>query len=128
MALRITTRDDQPPTTVSGIRDLDDILNAASEKARSGSRLNGLVVEADNGNRLLVVVGSEETVLVFNDGGPNPQYYASKGSSSDADPIFTCYITGQHHTEFLRRNVISYADGLQAAREFLESNALPVCI
>jgi len=86
---------------------LDDVLYAAPEEARKSKTLNGLVIEVDNGNTLLVVVGSEETVLIFNYGGPDPPYYASKGTSDDDDPILTCYITFQHHTEFPRKNVIS---------------------
>jgi len=107
---------------------LDDVLYAASEEARKSKTLNGLVIEADNGNTLLIVVRSEETVLVFNYGGPDPPCYTSKGTSDDDDPILTCYITFQHHTEFPRKNVISFADGVKAVHQFLDSDDLPACI
>ena len=128
MALRITTHEEQPRETVSGMSSLDDILYTASEESRIRKMLNGIILEAENGNTLLLVVGSEETVLIFNYGGPDPPYYASKGNSDDDDPMLTCYITFQHHTEFPRRYVIPFVEGLKAARQFLGSDDPPACI
>jgi hypothetical protein len=128
MALRITTREDHAPVKVENRTQLDEVLYAASEEARTSKMLNGVVIEADNGNTLLMVVGGEETVLIFNDGGPDPTYYASKGASDDDEPVMTCYITFQHHTEFPRQHVISFADGVKAVHEFLDSDDLPACI
>jgi len=128
MALRVTIRDDAAPLTVEDGSQLDVVLHAADEEARTSEKLNGVVIEADNGNRLLMVVGSEETVLIFNYGGEDPPYYASKGASDNDDPLMTCYITFQHHTEFPRSYVISFADGVKAVHQFLKSDDLPTCI
>jgi len=70
----------------------------------------------------------EETVQVFNFSGEDPPYYASKGMSNDDEPLMTCYITFQHHTDFPRRHVIPFADGVKAVHQFLDTNDLPTCV
>ena len=107
---------------------LDEVLRTASEEARVTKKLNGVTIESDNGNRLLVVVGSNESVLVFNYGGEDPPYYASKGASDNHEPLMTCYIAFQHHTEFSRKHVIPFVDGVRAVHEFLATDDLPRCI
>lgn len=128
MSLRITIREDESPLVVEDANYLDEVLNTASEEARTREKLNGVIIESNKGNRLLLVVGCEETVLVFNYGGEDPPYYASKGASENDEPLMTCYITFQHHTEFPRRHVIPFADGVRAVRRFLETDDLPTCI
>jgi hypothetical protein len=87
-----------------------------------------VLIEANKGNVITMVVGGDETVLGFDYGEPNPRYYASRGASDADAPIVTCYLTMQHHTEFPRKYAIPLADGLKAVRQFLDSDDLPTCI
>ena len=77
--------------------------------------------------RAAIVCGGE-TVLGFEYGHLDPAYYASKGQSDGDEPRLTCFLTFEHHTEFQRRYVIAYADGVKAVAEFLDSGNLPTCI
>lgn len=86
------------------------------------------MIKSENSNEVGIVVGSEETVLTFGYAHRNPPYYVSKGTVDEDDAIMTCYVTFNHHTEFPRRYVISFAEGLKAVREFIESGGLPTCI
>jgi hypothetical protein len=128
MALRITTRSDAAPITVRDSNQLDEVLSGAGEEARKCKVLAGVLIEADNGNTITMVVGGNETVLSFDHGHRNPPYYASKGASDADAPIMTCLLTFQHHTEFRRKYVISVDDGAKAVRQFLDSGELPTCI
>ena len=128
MSLRITSREDEPAIVVEDATHLDQALDAASQEARTANKLNGLVIEADNGNRLLFVVGGEETALLFNYGGEDPPYYASKGAREDEHAWMTFYTNFQHHTEFPRRFVIPFADGVKAVHQFFDTDELPTCI
>ena len=71
MALRITTRQDKPPVTVEDDRQLDEVLDAASAEARTGKVLGAVLIEADNGNAMTMVVGGEDTVFSFDYGHRN---------------------------------------------------------
>jgi hypothetical protein len=128
MALRITTRQDKPPVTVEDDRQLDEVLDAASAEARTGKVLGAVLIEADNGNAITMVVGGEETVLGFDYGHHNPPYYSSRGPSNADEPMLTCLLTFQHHAEFPRKYVIPVTDGVKAVRQFLDSGDLPTCI
>jgi len=128
MALRIKIREGEAPVTVKDAAQLDEVLAQATEEARRRGILGAVLIEADKGNVLTMVVGGDETVLGFDYGEPNPRYYASRGASDAGAPIVTCYLTMQHHTEFPRKYVIPVADGVKAVREFLDSDDLPNCI
>jgi hypothetical protein len=126
--LRVTIRDNAAPVMVEDATQLDQVLHAAVEEARRRNVLGAIRIEAENGNAMTMVVGSEETVLSFDYGHQKPPYYASKGTCDNVDPILTCYLTFQHHTEFPRKYVIPYADGLKAVGQFLYSGLMPACI
>jgi hypothetical protein len=53
-----------------------------------------------------MVVGGDETVLGFDYRHRNPPYYSSRGPSNGEEPILSCQLTFQHHTEFPRKYVI----------------------
>jgi len=108
--------------------ELERVLDAASDEARAKNILSAVILEAENGNSITIVIGGGETVLSFDYGHLNPPYYASKGKSDELEPILTCFLTFDHQTEFPRKNVIPYADGLKAVAEFLDSGSLPTCI
>lgn len=116
MALRISIRDDAPPLTVTDSSQLDEVLQRASEEARRQKVLGAILIEADNGNLITMVVGGEETVLGFDYGNQNPLYHASRGTSDADRPLMTCFLTMQHHTEFPRKYVIPVGDGVKAVK------------
>lgn len=128
MPARITVHDSEASTTVADVKQLDAVLRAASEEARSKNILGGVIVEADGGNRITIAVGGDETVLTFDYWHRKPPYYASRGASNSDEPSFTCYLTFQHHSEFSRKNVIPYGDGVKAVAQFVDSGKLPTCI
>jgi hypothetical protein len=128
LSLRITSHEDGPSVAIRDATHLDEVLKTASEEARTRDKLNGVIIESNEGNRLLLVVGGEETVLVFNYSGEDPPYYASKGASNKDEPLMTCFITFQHHTEFSRQHVIPFTEGVRAVHEFLATDDLPRCI
>lgn len=128
MALRITTHGDKEPMTALDGNQLNAVLDAASDEARSKNLLSVVVLYAENGNSITMVVGGSETVLGFDYGHRNPPYYASKGESDDDEPTLTCFLTFQHHTEFPRRSVIPYANGMNAVAEFFDPGTLPTSI
>ena len=113
-AIRVTTADE-----------LDAVLQSATEESHAREMLNVIFIEGKDGNTISMVVGDDETVLVFTYGHGNPPYYESRGSIVADDPVFTCYISFLHHTEFSRRCVIPVAQGQRAVHEFFETGALP---
>jgi len=128
MALQIRIRDDAAPLTVEDGSQLEKVLNAETEEARRRGVLGAVLLEAVNGNVITMVVGGEETVLSFDYGHHNPPYYSSRGPSNADEPMLTCFLTFQHHTEFPRKYVIPVTDGVKAVRQFLDSGDLPTCI
>src|SRR5690349_23887343 len=129
MALRIEILEGEAPLTIKDATHLDEVLGQAAEEARKRGMLGVVRLEAENRNVLTMVVGSDETVLGFDEyDDQNLRCYASRGLSDAEEPIMTCYLAMHHHTEFLRRNVIPLSDGAKAAGQFLESGALPSCI
>jgi len=128
MILRVTVHDDRAPLQVEDTSQLEGVLNAASEEARTRKILGAVIIEAENGDSITMVVGGEETVLGFEHGHLDPPYYASKGPSDEDNPVMTCFLTFQHHTEFPRRYVIPFVEGVKAVNQFLVSGGLPTCI
>ena len=128
MALQIKIREDARPLTVEDEHQLDEALRTAAEEARNRGTLAAVLIEAANGNVITMVVGGDETVLGFDYGHHNPPYYSSRGPSNADEPILTCRLTFQHHTQFPRKYVIPIAEGMKAVREFLHPDDLPPCI
>lgn len=62
-----------------GLTHLDQLIDAAAKQASDQGILSIIFLNADNGNSLSMVVGSDETVLSFTDGHKGPPYYVSKG-------------------------------------------------
>jgi Immunity protein Imm1 len=128
MSARVIVHNKAAATTVVDANQLNAVLEVASEEARSRNILGAVIIEAENGNSVTIVVGGDETVLTFDYGHRNPPYYASKGKSDKDEPVLTCYLTFQHHSEFPRKNVIPYGEGAKAVAQFLDSGKLPTCI
>jgi hypothetical protein len=112
-------------TRASTIEELDRLIAMAAEEAQARGMLNVIFLDAPNGNGLSLVVGGDETVLGFVHGHRDPPYYATRGDTADLYPAMTCYVGLAHHTEFPRRHVIPYAEGLAAAHEFAVTGSLP---
>jgi hypothetical protein len=128
MSARITIHDKASAATIVDASQLDRALSEASEEARSRGILGAVIIDAENGNSITMVVGGAETVLTFDYEHRNPPYYISKGAFDRDEPFLTCYLTFQHHTEFSRKNVIPYDDGAKAVAQFLDSGTLPANI
>lgn len=128
VALQIKIREDAQPLVVEDDNQLDEALRTAAEEAQKRGTLGAVVIEGANGNVIMMVVGSDETVLSFDYGHHNPPYYSSRGPSNSDEPILTCQLMFQHHTEFPCKYVIPIADGVKAVRQFLHSGDLPACI
>ena len=82
------------------------IFTELSSQKVEDDRPNLLPDKAANGNVITMVVGGDETVLGFDYGHRNPPYYSSRGPSNGEEPILSCQLTFQHHTEFPRKYVI----------------------
>lgn len=81
--------------------------------------------ELEYGPALGIVVGSDETVLTYQ-ASTRPPYYVSMGDPA-RDGLFHYRWTGQLDETFAS-NLVPMAEGLQAAREFLSTGALPTSI
>ena len=128
MTLRITTHEGRPAVLVKSSIELQQVLLSAKTEAQQRGMLNCIFIEAENGNKISMVLGEDETVLGFDYGHGDPPYYASKGAAEGDEPVVTCYIGFWHHTEFPRRHVIPLADGIRALQEFQKSGELPSSI
>jgi hypothetical protein len=128
MILQVKVREGEVPVTVTDVSELDRVLQAASEEARAHKMMGAILIEAESGNVITMVVGGEETVLSFDSEHLNPPYYASRGKSDCDEPKLTCYTQFHHHSEFSRKYVIPLEDGVRAVRQFLYSGDLPTCI
>ncbi len=128
MEARITLYEDVDPVEVHSIQELDRTVDDATEHARSEGRPNIIFVETANGNSLSIAVGADETVLCFSYGHNDPPYYVSQGDSNTDDPVFTAFVAMEHHTEYLRRNVIPLEIGRAGLREFLGEADLPASV
>jgi hypothetical protein len=126
--LRASIRDQAPDRIVNSEEALDAAFEEASAEARARGMLNIVLLTAPNRDWLSIVVGDEETVLGYNYGHGDPPYYASAGEAEADDPVLTAYSGLEHHTEFPRRWVVSFAVGKLAAREFLATGKRPASI
>jgi len=126
--MEIIFREKEPAIELHGLTHLDQLIDAAAKQAKDQGILSIICLNADNGNSLSIVVGSDETVLSFTYGHQDPPYYASKGESDIDEPIMTCYFLFEHYTEFSRKQVIHITIGLMAVHEFYQSITLPTSI
>src|SRR5262249_7613407 len=126
--MRAVVDENQKALEVNGSKHLDVIIISAIERAKDEGILGIIQLINDNNDELQLVVGSHETVLSFSYGHGNPPYYASKGNLAVEEPVLTCYLLFQHHTEFLRKWVIPFEAGVLACHQFYESGNLPSCI
>jgi hypothetical protein len=128
MDVSVIVYEDNGAVHVATAGELDDVIRVASEEARAKGMLNIIFIEAANGNSISMAVGGSETVLGFTHNHRNPPYYATRGPVAETYPLMTCYVGLVHHTEFPRKYVIPFADGVVAAHEFAESGALPTSV
>jgi hypothetical protein len=126
--MRVTIHEKEPTLTADGLDNLDEIISAATEQAKSRGLISVILLNDENDNQLGLAVGGEETVLSFTYGHGNPPYYASKGNLDVEGPVFTCFLLYEHHTEFLRKYVIPLQLGIRACHEFYRTRKLPSCV
>jgi hypothetical protein len=126
--MKLITYEKIPPTIIQDEKHLEQLITSAFTDAKEDNVLNVIFLVAENENEMGIVVGGDETVLSFNYGSLEAPYYASKGPSSEIQPVMTCYAFLLHHTEFPRKYVIPFNAGLQATYEFFKTNELPKCV
>jgi len=126
--MKVTVIDREPAIVVDGLEHLDKIIFGATERAKSQGLIGVVLLHSDNENELGLAVGGDETVLFFKYSHGNIPYYASKGKLNKEEPVFTCFLFFEHHTEFLRKWVIPFEFGILACHEFFSSGDLPKCI
>ncbi|GFE78647.1 hypothetical protein GCM10011487_06470 [Steroidobacter agaridevorans] len=126
--LRALVYTDESLRPLASLESLNNLLREAAAEAQAAGRLNIITLYGPDDDHLLLVVGSDETVMGFNHGHGGPPYYASKGVVDDDDPVLTAYVGLAHHTEFPRRWVIPMAVGEMAAAEFLATGRRPASI
>jgi hypothetical protein len=113
---------------IRGVSHLDKLMAKAAKQAKAKHILSVIFLMADNLNKLGVVLGGDETVLHFSYEHEESPYYVSKGEQDIDEPIMTCFLLFDRHTEFPRKYVIPFDKGLSALHEFYESSTLPTCI
>jgi hypothetical protein len=126
--MKITVHEKEPVIIVSELAHLDEIISNSVERAKGEGFLSLILLNDDGDNQLGLVVGGDETVLSFTYSHSNPPYYASKGKLNTDEPVLTCFLLFEHHTEFSRKQVIPFNYGVSACHEFFKSGNLPSCI
>ncbi len=126
--MKVIAHEKEPVIIVNGLVHLDEIISNAIERAKGKGLLSVILLNDDDDNQLGLVVGGDETVLSFTYSHSNPPYYASKGKLDIDEPVLTCFLLFEHHTEFSRKQVIPFNDGISACHEFFKFGNLPSCI
>lgn len=128
MNLQLTIHENEPRQQDTSLVELDGAINEAAKEARRLETLNIIFIRVPNGNEVSLVVGGEQTAVGFTYGNQDPPYYVSKGPEETEEPVFTAFVSLSHHTEFPRKWVIPWTQGIQAVHEFVESGDLPAGI
>jgi hypothetical protein len=128
MRAKLFIHEDEPPIEVESVAEMEALIGEAVSEASRLKRPNIVIVAAANGNEVSFVLDEPDTVLGFTFGHGAPPYYVSKGVAESIDPVFTAYVSLPHHTEYPRRAVVPWSDGLRAVLEFVESGGLPTVI
>ena len=126
--MKVTIHEKEPVIIVDGLEHLNKIISNTIERAKGKGFFSVILLSDDDENELGLAVGGDETVLSFTYGRDNMPYYASKGKLDTEEPVFTCFLLFEHHTEFLRKWVIPFEIGIKACHEFFNSGDLPTCI
>jgi hypothetical protein len=124
-ALSVTIRQGKPAVVANDSAALLSLIAEAASESEKVGRACIIDAVSERGDVLSLVVGGTETVLGFTPADNEPPYFASRGQSSSIEPLFTCYLHFEHHTEFPRHAVIPYELGLAAALQFLQTGERP---
>ena len=125
MHYRLTVSETEDAISIGSREDLRAAIEFAAAEAQAVDRLNIIFLEAENGNSLSLVVGSNETVLNFTYGHCDPPYMVSRGECDASDPPLTAFVALVHHTEYPRRWVIPFEEGMAALDQFVKTADLP---
>lgn len=128
MKIPVSVHENEAATVAESSDEIDALIESAADEASSLDRLNIISFTAPNGNYVSLVVGSDETVVIFTYSHHCPPYYASKGSSEDETPVLTAFVALKHKTEFPRKWVIPLEQGIAAVHGFTEIGELPETI
>ncbi len=126
--MKISVHEKETPIQVNSIESLNNVIAKAEAEAQIQRKINVIFFTADNGNEISMAVGNVETVLGFIYSHQNPPYLASQGKSESEEPVMTCYIALEYHTEYPRNWVIPLSEGIMAVHEFFATGELPKSI
>jgi len=104
---------------------LDASLTAIADAARSAGQMHLIGLGTEAGKSLSLVLGGDETVLIFGYPGRKPMYCHSLGTGQGLEPQLQCLHLGKIPMGIPRRLVIPMEQGLRAAREFAASGERP---
>jgi len=128
MTVSVAVHDKQPLVVAEDEDALRQLLQSAQAEAAKKYKLNVVILESSIGNKLGIVLGGTDSVLTFTRADNMPPYLISRGTTEDVEPVLTCYVGLEHHTEFPRWSVVPLRHAMQGAMEFLSTGLPPRCI
>lgn len=128
MTVSVAVHDKTPPVVAGDEGALRQLLQSAQAEAAEAHKLNVVILESPNGSTLGIVVGGTDSVLTFARADNMPPYLISRGTTEDVEPVLTCYVGLEHHTEFPRWSVVPLSRAMRGAMEFLSTGLPPRCI
>ena len=128
MSVNVAVHSMQPSVVAEDQGALRQLLQSAQSEAAKLHKLNVVILESPDGNSLSIVLGGTDSVLTFTRADNMPPYLISRGSTEDVEPLLTCYVGLEHHTEFPRWSVVPLRNAMQGAMEFLSTGQPPRCI
>ena len=128
MSVNVAVHAMQPLVVAEDQEALRQLLQSAQSEAAKLHKLNVVILESPDGNSLSIVLGGTDSVLTFTRADNMPPYLISRGSTEDVEPLLTCYVGLEHHTEFPRWSVVPLRNAMQGAMEFLSTGLPPRCI
>jgi hypothetical protein len=103
--------------------EIDGLLDRIDLEARRGDGPQDVQVTAKSGGTLGIVVGADWSVLHYVPANLDPPYMVSVGDDQSEEPV-VFYVAGDHHSETLRRNMITPDAARAAMRHFVATGAL----
>ncbi|PYQ01295.1 MAG: hypothetical protein DMF83_26015 [Acidobacteria bacterium] len=118
--IRLRWSEQEPATTLSDPRELDDFLDAI---AMGCDRHRPIIVLVDaHGHEVALGIGAEESFVQVQDQSGDPPYLVTVGDPT-ADGVVAFYLFGHHHTEIRRRHLVPSMVARRIVSAFLRSGS-----